>query len=436
MAVSEPPNVLLIVCDDLGYGDVGCYHAGGYPTPGIDALAARGVRFTDAHSTGVVCSPSRASLLTGRAPRRTGVTGVLTAAGHRDQGLDPGERTLAHVLGERGYATGCVGKWHLGYHRRYNPTRFGFDHFRGYVAGNVDYHSHVDQPGHKDWWLDDEIADEPGYVTDLITGHADRFIREHRDRPWFLYVAHEAPHYPYQGPDDPPERVEGEPAQAPHGRRADDPAAYREMIERLDAGVATLTATLDELGIADSTLVVFTSDHGAEGNAPGTGHNGPLAGAKATLYEGGHRVPTILCGPGVAPAGAVRGGLVSGMDVLPTICRATGAEIPGDRPIDGIDLRPWLGGEAGPADRSLAWQASWEGERQAIRHGRWKLIEPMAEGERPRELYDLEADPAETRDRSGEAPDVAAALRRRLAAINGAIDAGEPVPAAPPDLPA
>jgi arylsulfatase A-like enzyme len=415
------PNVLLVICDDLGHGDLGCQRTEGYDTPHIDRLAARGVRCTEGHSNGVVCSPSRASVLTGRYPARTGVTGVIKARGDREHGLAQDERTLAHVLGAEGYATACIGKWHLGYAPRYNPTRFGFDRFRGYVSGNIDFQSHVDQAGIYDWWEGETHVEETGYVTDLITEHADRFIREHADRPWFCYVAHEAPHYPYQGPGDPPERRPGVVPEVAPGARREDPDAYRAMMQRLDAGVGRLTATLAELGLDRSTLVIFTSDHGAPANAPGSAHNAPWRGGKNTLYEGGHRVPTLFSWPGMLPEGEVCEAPVMGMDLLPTVASAAGAALPEGRPFDGIDALPVLTGARAPSERLLAWQAPWSRAAQAVRAGRWKLIE-RPENDPPTELYDLETDPQEQTNRAEERPERVADLRARLERLNAEID--------------
>ena len=190
------------MADDLGYGDVGCYGSRRNQTPQIDALARDGMRFTDFHSSGTVCSPTRAGLLTGRYQQRSGIPAVITAANHRDVGLPLEEITFAERLKKAGYGTAMFGKWHLGYERRFNPIHQGFEQFRGYVSGNVDYVSHVDQTGIADWWDGDKLVPEQGYSTELITKHAVEYIEQNRERPFCLYVAHEAPHYPYQGPGD------------------------------------------------------------------------------------------------------------------------------------------------------------------------------------------------------------------------------------------
>jgi arylsulfatase A-like enzyme len=204
----RPPNIVLVLADDMGYGDASCYGNEAFRTPCLDALAAKGMRFLDFHSSGPVCSPTRAGLLTGRYQQRAGIPGVIYAdpKQNRHHGLQVEEITFAELLQKAGYATAVCGKWHLGYQKQYNPVHHGFGRFRGYVSGNVDYISHYDRMEIYDWWDGLELVEEEGYSTHLITEHAVRFIEENRRRPFCLYVAHEAPHSPWQGPPDPPIR--------------------------------------------------------------------------------------------------------------------------------------------------------------------------------------------------------------------------------------
>ncbi|MBN1342344.1 MAG: sulfatase-like hydrolase/transferase, partial [Phycisphaerae bacterium] len=250
------PNIILIMADDLGYGDLGCYGNPKIATPHIDALAAGGMRLTDFHANGPVCSPTRAALLTGRYQQRCGIEGVVTAKGHRDTGMDLSETTFAEVLKSAGYATGLFGKWHLGYEAGFNPTKQGFDEFRGYVSGNVDYHSHIDQTGIEDWWTGVEKVPETGYTTDLITRHGVRFIERHKDRPFCLYLPHEAPHYPYQGRADRPDRAPGKPGPI-QGSRKDKVGAYKEMVEAMDEGLGRIVETVRRLGLDKRTFIFF-----------------------------------------------------------------------------------------------------------------------------------------------------------------------------------
>ena len=296
------PNIVVIMADDLGYGDLSSYD-GWIETPALDALAAEGLRLTDFHSSGAVCSPTRAGLLTGRYQQRAGIPNVIYANPdwNRHHGLQPRETTIAERMQAEGYATGIVGKWHLGYRVETNPLRHGFDVFRGYVSGNVDYFSHVDGFGNHDWWDGETNREEPGYVTHLINEHAVAFIEEQAatDAPFFLYVAHEAPHFPYQGPDDAAFRVVGE--RIPETREPEQVRrAYREMVEEMDTGIGAILDTLRRLGLAERTFVFFLSDNGA---TP-AGSNG--AAARLQDQPVGRGAPRP--GPGVVARRHRRGG--------------------------------------------------------------------------------------------------------------------------------
>jgi len=247
-------------------------------------MAEQGMKFTDYHSNGAVCTPTRAALLTGRYQQRCGLEGVIYAKGETRQcGMPLEEITFAEVLKSAGYHTGIFGKWHLGYQVKYNPLEQGFEEFRGYVSGNVDYHSHVDGAGYRDWWHNREQVVEEGYTTDLITQHAVEFIKKHQDEPFCLYVAHEAPHFPFQGRHDPPDRLPGGKFPA-HGSRKDSKNAYKEMIMALDESVGQVISIVKELGIEKDTFIFFCSDNGA---ILKVGSNGNLRGAKGSLWEGG-----------------------------------------------------------------------------------------------------------------------------------------------------
>jgi arylsulfatase A-like enzyme len=323
--------------------------------------------------------------------------------------LDPTENhCLAHSLRDAGYATAIYGKWHLGYRTAYNPVHHGFDHFRGYVSGNVDYHSHVDNSGVADWWHGLELVPEEGYVTDLVNRHAVDFIDAHRDVPFFLYVAHEAPHYPYQGRNDPAERpVGGKPQRdfAPWGSRTDPKEAYREMIEAMDEGIGWILAKLRECGLEEDTLVLFCSDNGA---MTVVGSNGALRGEKGNLYEGGHRVPAVAAWPGRIAPGAVSHETVLSMDLLPTCLALAGDPRPAPQPLDGIDVSAVLLEQGRLPERDLFW--AYRGDA-AMRRGKWKLV--RTEG--TCELFDLEADLEEQNDLADCEPDLAAEMGQALA---------------------
>jgi arylsulfatase A-like enzyme len=390
------PNIIVIMADDLGYGDIGCYGNESANTPHLDELAAGGVRFTDFHSNGAVCSPTRAALLTGRYQQRCGIEGVVTAKNHRHTGMALGEVTFAEVLKEAGYATAIFGKWHLGYPAAFNPTKQGFDTFRGYVSGNIDYHAHIDQEGHEDWWHGCEKVPEEGYSTDLITEHGVRFIEQNKEVPFCLYLPHEAPHYPYQGRHDKADRTPGN-GKPTHGTREDKAVAYKEMVQAMDEGVGRIVDTVRRLGLEHTTFIFFCSDNGA---TP-LGSNNPLRGHKGTLWEGGHRVPAIAYWPGTIEPGVTHETALT-MDLFPAMVAMAGASIPEGLVLDGVDLLPMLTGKKRLPERTVFWRTN---KQKALRKGPWKLLvetQRKEGGKRPAgpQLFNLETDLAEQEDLS------------------------------------
>ena len=404
----ERPNFVVILADDMGYGDASCYPGSWLSTPHLDRMAAEGMRFTDFHSSGPVCSPTRAGLMTGRYQQRAGIPGVINAdpKKNRHHGLFPHEVTFAELLQRAGYRTAIFGKWHLGYRKQFNPVHHGFDLFRGYVSGNVDYISHVDRMGFADWWDGEQLAPEEGYVTHLITDHAVAFIEQNRQRPFCLYVAHEAVHSPYQGPNDPPVREVGK-GNIPGAARKDVKAAYREMMAEMDKSLGRILATLGRMGIAEKTFVLFFSDNGGTRR----GSNGPLRGFKGSVWEGGHRVPAVAWWPGRIPAGRVSNETLISLDVMPTILELAGLQTPPNRKLDGRSFAGvLLHGKTMP-QRRLFWQF---GGRQAVRDGRWKLVLGES-GQRGRiGLYDLQED-------LGEQSNLAARYPERVEALQAAL---------------
>ena len=381
-AFAAKPNFVVIMADDLGYGDLSPY-GGWIKVPHLEALAASGMTFSDFHSSGNVCSPTRAGLMTGRYQQRANIPGVVFADPKRDahyHGLQSEEVTFAELLRDSGYSTAIFGKWHLGYFPKYNPVQQGFDLFRGYVSGNVDFFSHVDQAGVFDWWQQDRLQQEEGYTTHLITQHAVKFIEDNRDRPFCLYLPHEAPHYPYQGPNDSPLRSVGGDFDL-NGERKDIKAAYSEMVVEMDKGVGEVVATLKRLGLSENTLVLFISDNGANNR----GSNGPLRGFKGSNWEGGHRVPCIASWPGKIAAGSKTDQLSISLDLMPTLLEAAGLSAPQGRPLDGKSLLPVLLEGKSLGQRQLVWNG------KAIRDGQWKLIVD-GKGAKGIGLYDLASD--------------------------------------------
>lgn len=390
----QSPNIIFIMADDLGYGDISCYGSKTINTPHIDKLASTGVKCTDYHSNGAVCSPTRAALMTGRYQQRAGVSGVITAKSHRHTGLDLKEWTMGEAMKNLGYQTALFGKWHLGYDPKFNPTKQGFDEFKGFVSGNVDYHRHIDQEGHFDWWQQDKLKDDPGYITDLITNYSIDFIRRNKDKPFLLLINHGAPHYPLQGRKTPGFRVTGKSNNKQPKLKLDDPKAiYKEMIEVMDEGIGNIILELEKHGIRKNTLIIFTSDNGpARIGSPGI-----LRGKKGQVYEGGHRVPGIFNWPAQLPSGTKCTSTMLTMDMLPTFVTVAGGKTDPSRKLDGINILPALMGK--PHKREpLFWQ---HGTATAVRDGYWKLVSTKNHTQ----LFDLSKDLQEKHNLAKQHPE-------------------------------
>lgn len=405
---AEQPNIVVILADDLGYGDLGCYGATRLRTPQIDRLAREGKRFTDFHSNSATCSPTRAALLTGRYQQRSGVEEALS---EKSVGLADSARTIAEYLKPAGYATGAFGKWHLGSKpgSAALPNRQGFDVFRGSRHGGVDYASHVDRYGRLDWWQDDKPLVEEGYATDLLTDHALQFIAQHREKPFFLYLPHTAIHFPWMTADDRAYRKEGDNYDnlskvGPHSRDEITQVVNR-MIERLDEGVGRVMDAIRALPSGRETLVIFTSDNGGylrySGGFNKISSNGVLRGQKVGMHEGGHRVPCIAWWPGRIAAGSETDATTMTTDLLPTFLESASVAGPpaGDpQAFDGVSLMPLLLRNEAPQPRTLFWKTH---EMKAVRHGPWKL---MIEHGGPAALYHLGNDLSEKRNLAAAEP--------------------------------
>ena len=389
------PNIVIIMADDLGYGDIGCYGNQRIKTPNLDEMAKNGLRFTDFHSSGTVCSPTRCGLLTGRYQQRAGIPAVVSVK-HKHLGMAQSEFTFAEALKTNSYSTAIFGKWHVGYETKYNPIHQGFDEFRGYVSGNVDFFSHIDQSGAYDWWNGDKQVIEKGYTTELITQHAVRFIEENKAKPFCLYLPHESPHYPYQGPNDKAERTVGGQFKI-QGSRTDVAVAYKEMVESLDASIGKVIATLKQHHLEKNTLVWFFSDNGPTPK----GDNGGLRGFKGSVWEGGHRVPSIAYWPGKIQGGQTNDSLSITLDVFPTIAAITESKIPDGLTLDGMDISKVLFQNQALEDRQLFWGA---GNQRAMRNGSWKLVMKAKGIQKPNAsagaLFDLSVDRTEKTDLS------------------------------------
>lgn len=378
------PNIVIILADDLGYGDLGCFGCKDIPTPNIDSLARDGARFTDAHAY-QVCSPTRAALLTGRYAEHNGVKNVLMGG---DAPSFAKEVTIAEMLKQGGYTTGLVGKWHVGYSTALTPLHKGFDEFFGFRGGKIDYYKYTDTTqkngtpeGKHDLWEGDKEVFTEGYATDLFTERARKFIRSHADKPFFLLLAYNAPHIAkkdvLQAPDTYLKKFGAE-------GKVEGRGVYAATVNCMDDGVGQVLAELKAQRIETNTLVIFLSDNGAEGD----GSNAPLSGKKHQLKEGGIRVPMVARWPGVIPAGIERKDVVHVIDVAPTCLALSGVAAPPGVKLDGVNIAPALEGKAPVPDRPIYYG------RRVVREGKWKLLDGK--------LYDLEKDLKETTDVAAE----------------------------------
>ena len=406
------PNVVVIVTDDQGTGDAGCYGATDLQTPAMDALAAEGVKFTQFYAAAPVCSPSRAALLTGKVPQRAGLTG--------NAGSEPGVRgmpseqtTMAEVFGDAGYFTAHVGKWHLGYRPETMPLGQGFARSFGFMGGCIDNYSHFfywNGPNRHDLFRDgEEVWHDGEFFGDLVVTEAAEAMDAAGNRPFFMYVALNLPHYPLQGTA----KWRDTYADLPSPRDK-----YAAAVSTVDEQIGQIVAALDERGLREKTIVVFMSDHGhsvEERTFGGGGSAGPYRGAKFSLFEGGIRVPAILSWPGHLEPG-VRDQMAVAVDWLPTVAELAGVERPDD--LDGQSLVPLLNDETSPEPHdAFFWQSG--GNRWAVRAGTWKLLhEPIdPTTSQPVEtvdglyLVDLAADPGERHNLAAQHPDVTERLR-------------------------
>lgn len=413
--------MVVIYADDLGYGDLGCYGAE-FPTPHLDALADRGVRATNWYSNAPVCSPSRAALLTGRHPVSTGITQILPGS-RSSPGLGADQTTLAAMLSKNGYATGIFGKWHLGVTPECRPTAHGFDEFFGFLAGCIDYYSHIFywgqgggvNPVHDLWSDDSEVWRNGQYVTELITDHAVDFIDRHADRPFFCYVPYNAPHYPMHAPQEYLDRF----TELPPNRRI-----LAAMVAAMDDGVGAITEALRQNDLLDNTIIVFSSDNGPSTETrnwlDGTGQYwdgssaGHFRGHKGSLLEGGIREPFLISYPDQLPAGVTRDQPAQMSDVVPTVLKLAGLDVWDT--VQGVDASPMLQGHTASVHDQLYW---WLGNQLAVREDNQKLVlNPSIDLDRalPDDefLAHLGDDPGETTNLAADQPELVARLKDDL----------------------
>jgi arylsulfatase A-like enzyme len=410
------PNILLIITDDMGYGDLGSYGGTDIRTRNIDSLARDGVKLTDFYANGSTCTPTRVGLMTGRYQQRYALENPLGNAKFvGEQGLVANGRSLPQLLKAGGYATGLDGKWHLGYLPQHSPVRHGFDYFFGFKSGFVDYYQHTGGDGLHDLFENDAPTKVDGYMTDVITAKAVDFIESRAKGPFFLDVAYSAPHWPYQVPDTPSVAVGNARHLQPHDEGTGTRADYVAMMERVDRGVGEILATLDRLGLARNTLVIFTNDNGGEWLS----RNAPLFHRKQTLWEGGIRVPALLRWPGRIAAGSVSGQTGITMDLTASILAAAGIAVSPEVRFEGINLLPILQGTAPMVDRALFWRSTGNSPQRAVRRGDWKLL---IDGGKVL-LFNVRTDPGERSDMAGQHQVLAREPRPLITAWEADVDA-------------
>lgn len=417
-AAEARPNILYIVSDDLGWKDTGFQGATDLKTPHLDRLAAEGARLRQFYAQ-PFCTPTRAAVMTGRYPFRYGLqTVVIPSKG--TYGLAQDERLLPQALKEAGYRTAMVGKWHLGHaDRSFWPRQRGFDYHYGAVIGEIDYFTHSSH-GVLDWQRNNESVEESGYATQLLGADAVRVVEAHDGAsPLFLYLAFTAPHAPYQAP---PEYIDRFPGIAEPTRRA-----YAGMVACMDDEIGKVLAALERKGMRKDTLIVWHSDNGGTRSKMFAGEgdvskivipcdNGELKGGKGQLYEGGTRVPALMCWPGRIPAGSAVPGMIHVVDMLPTLLGLAGARTAGGKPLDGIDVWPAVSA-GGPTGRTEV-VYNVEPFIAAVRQGAFKLVWKSVLPSRI-ELFDLERDPEEQANLAAERPEVVRMLQARIEQLAG-----------------
>ena len=423
MTQAQRPNLIYIVCDDLGYADLGCYGGReadfGAVSPNIDRLAAGGVKFTQGYSNSPVCSPTRFALITMRYQYR--LRGAMEepinsrSKGSTTLGLPPEVPTLPSLLKKAGYHTALIGKWHLGYPPTFGPRRSGYDEFFGIMAGGVDYFTHCSSSGEHDLYIDEQEHHEVGYLTDVLSQRAVDHVHQRAadakaGQPFMLSLHYTAPHWPWETRDD--AHVASDVAKNLFHLHGGDVQTYRRMIHHMDEGIGKLMAALHEHGLEENTLVVFTSDNGGERFSD----NWPLVGGKMDLTEGGIRVPWIAHWPAAIPAGSVSTQHCMSMDWSATMLEAGGGEADPAWPLDGVSLLPVLHDPAQRFARPLYWRMNHRSQR-ALRDGDWKYLQ--VDGNEY--LFNIARDERERANLAGREPERLARMREQWLAWDASV---------------
>jgi arylsulfatase A-like enzyme len=404
---ASKPNILFILADDMGWGDLSCYGRPDYKTPNLDKLALQGSRFNNAYSAAPVCTPTRVGFLTGRYPARLRV-GLEEPIHERKElsqdqlesyGIPNEHPTVGSLIKSAGYSTALVGKWHVGYLPYFGPLKAGFDDFYGNMSGAVDHFTHKDMTESLDFFEGEVPVEKIGYMTELLTKRAVEYIRRPHKSPFYLSLHYTAPHWPWEGPKD--IAVSNSMKYSSAGFRSGGSIrVYGDMMKSMDDGIGHVLAALKDAGLDKNTLVIFTSDNGGERFS----YNWPFRGQKMDLYEGGVRVPAIVRWPGVAPAGKVVDRPVITMDWTATMVAAAGGKQDTKYPLDGDDLTDLFRGRRAAFERQFFWRTYRQG---ASRHGKWKYLR---EGKKEF-LYDLSVDEHEQADFATAEPRILAEMR-------------------------
>lgn len=399
------PNIIYIMVDDMGYGDLSCYGNKAIATPNIDLLAANGIKFMQAYAAAPVCTPSRTAFMTGRYPSRTTV-GLYEPLDwtHSDSlvGLSPATPSLPMLLKKGGYTTHLIGKWHLGFLPEFGPNAHGFDSFYGYHGGGIDYFSHTDPLGNIDLYDNRKQVDQKGYLTDLFAQKAIAILKSKHDKPFFLSLQFNAPHWPWQGPND-----QVYPLGSKESKMGGSKAIYKTMVERLDSAIGSILKVLKEQGLEKSTLVVFTSDNGGERYAD----MGGLKEKKFVLWEGGIRIPAIMVWPGKITAGITSEQPIIHMDFTATFLALANVNASKGLTFDGMDIMPLLTKPSKLLNRTFYWRVFQRNQQQAIREGEWKYLKT----ENAEYLFNVVTDKFENNDLKATNPDRFKQLKQKLA---------------------
>jgi arylsulfatase A-like enzyme len=384
-ALPRRPNIIFILADDMGYGDLSSYGRPDYKTPVLDNMADEGIKFTDNYTGAPVCTPTRVSFHTGRYPQRLPV-GLQEPLGdaNQDLGIPAEHPTLASLLKANNYETSLIGKWHIGNAPQFRPNNKGFDEFFGIVSGGQTYFSHKNTAGVMDLFDGDKPAEVEGYLTDLFTDRAVKVIQRTRNRPFFISLMYNAPHWPWEGPNDRATAISNPRAAAANNGSAE---IYGEMMKSMDSGIGRVLQALRDKNLERNTLVIFTSDNGGERYS----NMWPFAFQKLNLWEGGIRVPAIARWPGIIPARRTTNQAAITMDWTATILALAGGKANAKYPLDGVDLTRVLTGEQQPFDRTLFWRNR---PHDAARMGNWKYLKENNQ----EHLFDLAKDPGEKFD--------------------------------------